>query len=96
MTYQMRSVRVLQTSLVVALMYFVLSLIICIPMFFITLVMPHASDSSPFAALGSIVFIFIPFVYGILGFILVALSCLIYNLVAKFTGGIAFTLEEIK
>lgn len=95
MTYQMRSVKVLQTSLMAAILYFVLSLIICVPMFLISLLIPSTS-SQPFGALGGVFFLFLPFVYGILGFIFSALGCLVYNLVAKFTGGIAFSLEEIK
>jgi fluoride ion exporter CrcB/FEX len=95
MTYQMRSVRVLQTSLMAAILYFVLSLLICIPMFFVGLAIPNTSNNV-FSSLGSVLFLFLPFLYAILGFIFSALGCLVYNVVAKFTGGIAFTLEEIK
>lgn len=95
MTYQMKSVRVLQTSLIAAILYFALSLLICIPLFLIALVMPHTGND-PFSTFGSIFFLFLPFLYAILGFIFSSIGCLIYNLVAKFTGGIAFTLEEVK
>jgi hypothetical protein len=53
-------------------------------------------QKGPFAAFGSIFFVLMPFIYAIIGFIFTALGCLIYNLVAKFMGGMAFSLEEIK
>lgn len=97
MTYQMKSIKVLRTSAVAAVLYFILSFIIVIPIFLLGSVLSSFQNSSALPMLGMGVVIFIlPFVYGILGFILSVISCLLYNLVAKFMGGIAFTLEEIK
>jgi hypothetical protein len=45
----------------------------------------------PFA--GGFFLIVMPFFYGIIGFIMTAISCLIYNLIAKWTGGIELEFE---
>jgi len=91
MKYQVKSFDVLQTSAVAAMLYFLLSLLIFVPVFLITLAFPHSNTVLPFTG---IVVVFIPFLYAIAGFIFTALGCLFYNLVAKFMGGIAFTLEK--
>ncbi len=39
--------------------------------------------------------IIFPIVYGIIGFVAGAITALIYNLVAKFTGGIEATVTEV-
>ena len=38
--------------------------------------------------------IFAPILYGVIGFIGGAISALIYNFIAKLTGGLEFTLED--
>jgi hypothetical protein len=54
--------------------------------------MASTEHSNPFAALGVIgvvlIALFIPIVYGVMGFIAGAIGALIYNLMAKWVGGI--------
>ncbi|HEY1802568.1 MAG TPA: hypothetical protein VGG46_16700 [Terriglobales bacterium] len=60
--------------------------------------MASSEHSNPFAALGVIgvilLSLFIPIVYGICGFIGGAIGALIYNLLAKWVGGIQIELQS--
>jgi hypothetical protein len=96
MTYQVKSFKILQTSVMAAVLYFILSLVFVIPMFLISLAFPHPSTGVFPMMFGTAFMVFLPFLYAVLGFIFTAIGCLIYNVVANFLGGVAFTLEEIK
>jgi hypothetical protein len=41
-----------------------------------------------------IIYVLMPFIYGVIGYPLAALTCWIYNLIAKSVGGIEFTVED--
>lgn len=60
--------------------------------------MASTEHGNPFAALGVIgvvlLSLFIPIVYGIFGFIIGAIGALIYNLMAKWVGGIQIELQS--
>lgn len=77
-----------QTAKVCAVLYFVVSFVIIVP---IALFMAVAGSASampmPFGG-GWVVLLALPFVYAIVGFVGVALSCVLYNLVASRVGGI--------
>ena len=45
---------------------------------------------------GGIFAIFIPVIYAVVGFIGGVISAFVYNLVAKWTGGVEFTTEEVQ
>ena len=77
-----------QTAKVCAALYFVVSLIIVIPMaLFMALAGPGKEMPFPFAG-GWIFLLILPFLYAIVGFVGVALCCLLYNFVAGRVGGI--------
>ena len=86
---KLRRVGVLSVGLVMGVIYALIGLIAG---FFITLISVAAGgvfDQAGFGFLfgvGSI--IFLPIFYGILGFIAGLITALIYNLAAKFTGGV--------
>jgi hypothetical protein len=46
------------------------------------------------AIFSGVFLIFLPIIYAVIGFIGGVITALIYNLVAKWTGGIEFTTEE--
>ena len=48
----------------------------------------------PMAAMGVASIIFFPLVYGIMGFVIGAVSALLYNLVAMLVGGIRIEFEQ--
>lgn len=82
---------VMQTAKMAGVMYFAMSLIFALPMFAFMSNIPGPQQSSfPF---GGNFMIFLPFIYGILGFIMTALMCLFYNLISGFIGGIEVEIE---
>jgi hypothetical protein len=77
----------LQQGIVLGTLYALISLII-VPFFLIATLLGHAG-------LGVVFVIFLPIVYGIAGFIAGVIVAFIYNLVAKWTGGIEFVLTDV-
>ena len=49
----------------------------------------------PFGFLFGIGAIFLPIFYGVIGFVFGVISAAVYNLVAKWTGGVELTLEDV-
>jgi hypothetical protein len=87
---------VIRTSNVAALIYFILSLIITIPLALLLAAAPQIPVTDGLGrtttvniGASAIFLLLLPFIYGIGGWILTALGCLLYNVVASFTGGIA-------
>jgi hypothetical protein len=88
MKMTIRSFSVIQTAKITAIVYSLIALISW-PLF----LFPRVTD--PNASKISIVFVtFLPFVYGVMGFLMTAIGCLLYNWLAKFVGGVEFTVEE--
>jgi hypothetical protein len=89
---RVKSFGVYQTSKVAAIILFITALIFMIPLGLMgTFILGRSIPGFPF--IDGLFFIFFPFMYGIVGFIMTALGCLIYNLIAKWTGGIEFEIE---
>jgi len=86
---------VLQTSKVAAIIYFLISAVILVPMAIIMPLMQGFSDS-PMPFSGGLFFILLPFIYAIMGFIFTALGCLIYNIIAKWIGGIEVEIDTVE
>lgn len=88
---------VYQTSKVAAIIMFFIALIFMIPFALIGGIVGGLSGNHfpGFPLGGGFLFIVMPFFYGIIGFIMTALSCLIYNLIAKWTGGIELEFETV-
>jgi hypothetical protein len=82
---------VYQTSKVFAIIYFIVTAIFMIPIgLFMTMMGTGSSSWMPFS--GTMFFV-LPFVYGLVGFITTAIGCAVYNLIARWTGGIEFQVE---
>ncbi len=78
-----------QTSLVFALVYAVLALI------FVPFVLVAVVAGEPKHKILSVVLaLSFPFLYGLCGYVVVAVSCLLYNLIAKYTGGIEVSVTD--
>ena len=90
MKKQIKSISILQTSKVIALFYVLISLIYS----FIGVLMV-AFGSNAIKVMGAI-YIFMPLLMGIIGFLVMLLCCWLYNVVAKWVGGIEFTVEEVE
>jgi hypothetical protein len=75
-----------QLGIVLALIYGVISLV-AVPFLILGAVFGHAGP-------GILFMIFIPILYAILGFIGGIISAFVYNVVAKWTGGIEYIAAE--
>jgi uncharacterized membrane protein YbhN (UPF0104 family) len=86
----------LQLGVVQAIFYALLSLLF-IPFFLLAILLaPHPQNQSALPAIGMVLgtAIVFPIVYAIIGFIFGIVAALIYNVIATWTGGIEFTLED--
>lgn len=81
---------VYQTAKVAAVICFLLTAVVFIPMFGIMSMISGSSDPSP---LVGFFVLLTPFKYGLFGFIFTAIGCLLYNLISKWTGGIELEFE---
>ncbi|HCS20917.1 MAG TPA: hypothetical protein DIW47_10235 [Bacteroidetes bacterium] len=83
---------VYQTAKVAAVIYFLIAAVFMLP--FALIMSTVSGDKFPgFPFGGALFFILMPFLYGVLGFIMTAISCAIYNLVSRWTGGIEVEVE---
>ena len=89
---RIKKIGVLQTSLVAAVVLLFVSLIFVIP-FGLIMALVSSFDSSSFAIWSIPIIVVAPIFYGAFGFISTAIVCLVYNLVAKWTGGIEIEIE---
>ena len=80
-----------QAGKVFAVIYFCISLLVVIPMAVVTAVSPPVKGMP-----GSWFLIFIPIAYALVGLIFVPLCCWIYNLSARFTGGIEVAVTDMR
>ena len=79
-----------QAGKVFALIYFALSFVLVIPMALLRSAMP-ASQHPPSVAF----LLFFPFLYALAAMIFIPLGCWLYNVAAKFTGGIEVGVAEV-
>ncbi|MCF6284994.1 MAG: hypothetical protein L3K26_07375 [Candidatus Hydrogenedentes bacterium] len=93
---QIKRFGVLQTSKVVGVLYFLGAAVFCIPLGLITMVFGGFQGQQGFLGgiVGGIGLMFLPLLYGAVSFVMVAIGCAVYNLVAGFVGGIEIELEE--
>ena len=86
MQYRIRRFGIQSTALTVGILYFLLALLL-VPIFY------FATRGAVTGALPPIMILLIPFIYAVVGYIGSAIGCWLYNIVAGWSGGIAFTLE---
>ena len=90
MKKQISRISIAQTSKVIAILYVIFSLLyslIGIPM-----IIFGGSD----VKMMGYMYLFMPIIMGIFGFIFVALGCWVYNLVAGKFGGVEFEVKDIE
>lgn len=94
---RIKSFGVIQTAKVVGIIYFLLGFVVLIPLWLVLTAMgPLMRESdTPFMPLTGTLLIMIPIFYGMLGFVITAVGCLIYNLIARWTGGIELEVETM-
>ncbi len=93
---RIRRFSVIRTSNVAALLYLVVTAIFAIPVGLILLAAGTTYVSSQtgrvvdIARVSGVFVLFAPLLYATFGWVFTAIACLLYNLVARFTGGIEF------
>jgi hypothetical protein len=88
MAQQIRRFGVGQTAKVVGALYALTGLILVPVVLIVGMVSPDKSGVGPGFAL------LLPILYGVLGFILTAIGCAVYNFVAGVVGGIEVELDS--
>jgi hypothetical protein len=83
----------LQLGIVLAVLYGALA-VIFVPFILLGTAL-SAHNNGAFHGLGAAFAILIPIIYAILGFVGGVISAAIYNLIARFTGGIEMTLSDV-
>jgi len=87
---QLKRFGVFQTAKFAAALYGIASIVFMIP---IGLMMAMSDKGSSLALFGGLLFLLMPIVYAVMGFIFVAIVCLLYNFLAGLIGGIEIELE---
>jgi hypothetical protein len=88
---QIRSFGVLQTSKLIAVLYLMIFAAIGIPVG----VAIFAVAPTRMGGLGLVMVILVPLAYSLLGFVVAALTCALYNVAAKWVGGIEIDIGPV-
>jgi hypothetical protein len=94
---QITRIGVKQTAKVIAIFYFLISIAFVLPIALIAIFAGSigGKEAGNFPAVfGGFFMVVIPFLYATLGFVMVAVSATIYNLIAKRAGGVEFELNN--
>lgn len=84
-----------QTAKVAAVIYFLISIVLVIPFFFF-FSMLGAGNNPALGMFGGIGLLFVPFLYAGVAFVITAISCAIYNMVSRWTGGIEVEVDTVE
>ncbi len=95
--YRIRRFGVMKTATVVAIMYMVIVAIFVVPFVLLALVAAPTQGSSAMGGVGGILVIGIVaiFGYGLLGWVFTAIAAAVYNLAARWVGGIEVEIETV-
>lgn len=87
---------VLQMAKVLGVIYFLMTAVFCIPFGLIVMLMGgiQGQEGAVGGAIGGIGMLFLPVLYGAVGFIGGAIFAALYNVVAGFVGGIEVEIEQ--
>lgn len=93
MKKQLTHISPLRAGIVLGVLYGLLGLIV-VPIFLLAAVAGAKTGGSPAAMGGAFMAIIFPVVYAIGGFIGGIIAAAVYNLVAKWTGGLEFVVQD--
>jgi hypothetical protein len=99
MTKRLKRIAPLKTGIVLGVLYALLSILI-VPFFMLAgfgamAAAKQGGAEVPFAFMFGIGALFLPVLYGVMGFIFGVIAAAVYNLVAKWTGGLEIVLEDV-
>jgi len=86
---QIKKFGAVQTAKVMSILYLIITALIFFPLAIFVM----SSGGKTKEGFPGWVFFFFPLIYGAVGFITISLICLLYNLLAKFIGGVEIDLE---
>lgn len=92
---RVKKIRVVHTALISALIFFFISLIVFVPMLIIIGITGGFAGGMGFGK-AALPIVIMPLLYPIMGFLMTALWCWLYNMIAKRIGGIEFEDEVIE
>ena len=100
MKKRLTNVNPLKLGITLAVIYGIMSLVFMVPIFLVMSLVGAASARTGPQALpvifSGVFVIFLPIIYAVLGLIGGVIAAFIYNMVAKWTGGVEFTTEEVQ
>jgi hypothetical protein len=94
---QIKRIGVKQTAKVLAVFYFLISLVFVLPMAVFTLfigTLGGQKSGLSGATFGGLFLLLMPLVYAAIGFVMAAITAVIYNAIAKRVGGIEIELDS--
>jgi len=94
MKKQLVSISPLRAGIVLGVLYGAIALLI-VPFFVVIVLIGNKTGSAAPAAFGLGFAIMLPVFYAVLGFIGGVISAFIYNLIAKWTGGLEFEVRDV-
>jgi hypothetical protein len=94
MKKQLTRIAPLRAGIVLGVLYGILSLIIA-PFILLAAVLGNKADTALPAIFGVGFAIMLPVIYAVVGFIGGVIAAAIYNLVAKWTGGLEFEVRDV-
>jgi hypothetical protein len=86
--YRIKRFGVHSTASTVAILYYILAVIVVPIVYFVSQANPNPNGKLP-----TIILILGPVGYAVFGYIVTAIMCWLYNIIASWTGGVAMTLE---
>lgn len=91
MKIQIRRFSPHQNAKVISILMAVSSLVLFVPLYLLFVLVPPEDGQARPPVYMLLVF---PLVYLVMGYVMVAIACAIYNLVARYTGGIEYDTED--
>ena len=95
MTKRLQHIAPLQLGIVLAIFYSALSVIFIPAIILFFQFGPKAQSGAGFFPGGILFIVLLPLLYAAAGFIVGIISAAVYNLIAKWTGGIEFTVADV-
>jgi hypothetical protein len=92
MKKQITRIAPLQAAKIFALIYFVVGLVVAIPLGLLSMFVP-AEPGSEQPGVGF--FLALPVLYALASFIFIPLGCWLYNVASKYVGGVEITVKDL-
>jgi hypothetical protein len=96
--YRIRRFGIMRTATVVAVMYMLIIAVLVVPVLLLALVFAPSQGTGTAGGIGGILVIgfFVIFVYGFLGWVFTAIAVAVYNVAARWVGGIEVQIETVE